>query len=74
MPVIRNAHHSQFVLTPPVRTRSVTRFGVSAEKVVATIEVPSSHHGAVRPERKYCSRLRPARRAKRRPMASDSTA
>jgi len=40
---------------------SVTRFGVSAEKVVATIEVPSSHHGSLRPERKYCSRLRLAR-------------
>jgi hypothetical protein len=40
---------------------SVTRFGVSVEKVVATIEVPSNQHGSLRPERKYCSRLRPAR-------------
>jgi len=61
MPVMRKAHHSQFRLTPPFRTMSVTRFGVSVEKVVATIEVPSNHHGSLRPERKYCSRLRPAR-------------
>src|SRR5690606_7444059 len=67
MPVSRNAHHSQFMLTPPVRTRSVTRFGVSVENVVATIDVPSSHHGSVRPDRKYCSRLRPARRVKYSP-------
>ena len=32
---------------------SVTKFGVSVENVVATIESPSSHHGKVRPERKY---------------------
>ena len=57
MPVMRKAHHNQFMLTPPFRTRSVTRFGVSVEKVVATIEVPSSHQGRLRPERKYCSRF-----------------
>ena len=28
----------------------VTRFGVSVLKVVATIETPTSHHGAARPE------------------------
>ena len=39
------AHHSQLLLTPPLRTRSVTRLGVSVENVVATIDVPSSHHG-----------------------------
>ena len=70
MPVMRKAHHSQFMLTPPVRTKSVTRLGVSVEKVVATIEVPSSHHGSLRPDRKYCSRLRPARLVNTRPMMS----
>jgi len=52
MPVSRNAHHCQFWDTPLVRTKSVTRFGVSVEKVVATIEVPISHHGAERPDAK----------------------
>jgi hypothetical protein len=69
MPVMRKAHHSQFMLTPPLRTISVTRFGVSVEKVVATMGVPSSHHGSLRPERKYCSRLRPARLVNSTPMA-----
>ena len=32
---------------------SVTKFGVSVEKVVATIDKPKSHQGKVRPERKY---------------------
>jgi hypothetical protein len=67
MPVMRKAHHSQFMLTPPFRTRSVTRFGVSVEKVVATIEVPSSHHGRLRPERRYSSMLLPARFVKSKP-------
>jgi hypothetical protein len=31
---------------------SVTKFGVSAEKVVATIETPNSHQGIFLPERK----------------------
>ena len=35
-----------------VRTMSVTRFGVSLLKVVATIESPASHHGTARPEAK----------------------
>jgi len=48
--VSRNAHHAQLAATPPCRTRSVTRFGVSVLKVVATIETPMSHHGAARPE------------------------
>ena len=32
---------------------SVTKFGVSVEKVVATIDKPSNHHGKVRPDKKY---------------------
>jgi hypothetical protein len=31
---------------------SVTRFGVSVEKVVATIEIPNNHQGMFLPERK----------------------
>src|SRR5450759_2079453 len=49
MPVSRNDHHTQFSATPFSRTRLVTRFGVSVENVVATIEMPTSHHGAARP-------------------------
>jgi hypothetical protein len=52
IPVSRNAHHTQLPETPLLRTMSVTRFGVSHEKVQATIEMPSSHHGIVRPPRK----------------------
>ena len=52
MPVKRKDHHNQFRATPSVRTMSVTRFGVPREKVVATIEIPKSHHGIFLPERK----------------------
>jgi hypothetical protein len=31
----------------------VTKFGVSVEKVVATIEIPSNHQGIVLPDKKY---------------------
>ena len=30
-----------------------TKLGVSAENVVATIDVPSNHHGIFLPDRKY---------------------
>ena len=43
MPVSRNAHQTQLPETPLVRTMSVTRLGVSVEKVVATIDVPAIH-------------------------------
>ena len=43
----------------------VTRFGVSVEKVVATIEIPTSHQGAARPEVKNSAVLEPARFAKK---------
>ena len=59
MPVGRKHHHAQLPNTPCPRTRSVTRFGVSVEKVVATMEVPSSHHGRLRPPRKNDSRFFP---------------
>src|SRR4051812_25620655 len=65
MPVSRNDHHSQFSATPRSRTRFVTRFGVSVLNVVATIETPTSHQGAARPEVKNSVVLDPARRAKK---------
>jgi hypothetical protein len=49
MPVSRKLHHNQFSDTPRSRTMLVTRFGVSVLNVVATIEMPTSHHGAARP-------------------------
>jgi hypothetical protein len=70
IPVSRNAHHTQFPATPFWRTMSVTRFGVSVENVVATMEMPSSHHGMERPDRKYCPVSRPARRLAQSPTAS----
>src|SRR5690349_14810189 len=42
----------------------VTRFGVSALNVVATIDSHSSHHGTARPDAKNSEVLRPARRPK----------
>src|SRR5689334_23588905 len=65
MPVSRNAHQLQFAATPPVRTKLVTRFGVSVENVVATIETPISHHGAARPDVKNSAVFDPARRARK---------
>ncbi len=52
MPESRNAHHSQFPATPWVYTRPVTTSGVSAAKVVATMDVPASHQETLRPETK----------------------
>src|SRR3954469_12796893 len=66
MPVSRKLHHSQLSATPRSRTMWVTRFGVSVEKVVATIEMPMSHHGAERPEVKNSVVLELARRQKNR--------
>jgi hypothetical protein len=72
IPVRRNAHQTQFPETPCWRTMSVTRFGVSVENVVATMEMPSSHHGMARPDRKYWPVSRPARRLAHTPMARAS--
>ena len=57
IPVTRNAHQPQFPETPFSRTSPATRLGVSDEKVVATIEIPNSHHGIFRPERKNSFKL-----------------
>jgi hypothetical protein len=51
--------------TPPVRTKFVTRFGVSVLNVVATIDVPTSHQGADRPDVKNSVVLDPPLRASR---------
>jgi hypothetical protein len=45
-------HHNQFPATPYLATNPETASGVSAAKVVATIEVPASHQGSARPETK----------------------
>jgi hypothetical protein len=37
---------------PSVATSPVTASGVSAANIVATMEVPTSHQGRLRPERK----------------------
>ena len=50
--MIRNAHHSQLPETPLTLTTLVTKFGVSVENVVATMESPSNHQGILLPERK----------------------
>src|SRR6188508_2130558 len=65
MPVSTNAHHTQLPATPLRRTMSVTRFGVSALNVVATIDKPASHQGTARPETKNSEVLRPARLPKK---------
>src|SRR5256885_16561197 len=50
----------------------VTRFGVSVENVVATIETPTSHQGAARPDAKNSVVLLLARRKKKRAGRNDT--
>jgi hypothetical protein len=45
-------HQSQFPATPYFDTSPATASGVSAAKVVATIEVPANHQGRERPDTK----------------------
>src|SRR5688572_23929420 len=73
MPVRRKAHHCQLLATPFSRTRLVTRFGVSVLKVVATMDTPTSHQGAERPEVKNSAVLLPARRARTTAGMKDTT-
>src|ERR1041385_7563132 len=65
IPVSRKLHQSQFSATPRSRTMLVTRLGVSVLKVVATIEMPTSHQGAARPEVKNSLVFALARRQKK---------
>src|SRR5512144_1497917 len=72
MPVSRNDHQSQFSATPLSRTMLVTRFGVSVEKVVATIDTPTSHQGAARPDAKNSVVFLLARRKKKSAGRNDT--
>jgi hypothetical protein len=67
MPLKRKDHQSQFPATPFSRTIPVTNKGVSAAKVVATIDVPNNHHDLSRPDKKNSELLLPARRATNNP-------
>ena len=55
MPLISMLHHSQFPAIPKLATSPVTASGVSAANVVATIDVPASHHVTCRPPAKNSS-------------------
>ena len=66
-------HHSQFPATPLLATMPVTASGVSAANVVATMEVPASHHGNDRPETKNSETLSLARFVYASPIPADST-
>ena len=71
MPVSKKAHQTQLPLMPFWRTISATRLGVSEEKVVATIETPSSHQGIFWPDRKKSLKLLPALLKVRKPISND---
>ena len=51
-PLAAMFHHSQLPAMPFAATKPVTASGVSTANVVATIDVPVSHHGAFPPETK----------------------
>src|SRR3954451_19933250 len=72
MPLISMFHQSQFPATPCDDTSPVTTSGVSAAKVVATIDAPASHQGTFRPEMKYSLKLSPPRRVNAKPIAAES--
>ena len=55
MPERQRLHQIQLPEMPWVATRPQTKSGVSAAKVVATIEVPASHQETSRPETKNSS-------------------
>ena len=61
MPLATKFHQSQFPAMPLRATKPVTTSGVSAAKVVATMEVPASHQGTLRPDRKNSLMFLPAR-------------
>src|ERR1051325_7403642 len=71
IPLIAKHHHSQLPATPFAATMPVTTSGVSAAKVVATIDAPASHHGTARPERKYSLRLSPPFFVNAKPIAAE---
>src|SRR3989304_3394851 len=73
--------HPPFAASVPERTVNLGRSsiaagpvaggGVAAAKVPPTLQVPAIHQGSDRPERKYSSRLEPARFLYARPMAGE---
>ena len=63
-----SAHQNQFPAIPSVAINPAMARGVSAAKVVATIEVPASHHGSVRPAAKKATVLLEALRACQAPQ------
>src|SRR3954470_9525910 len=66
-------HQIQLPAMPFRATRPATASGVSAAKVVATIDVPASHHGRLRPVRKNSFTLRPPRAEYHSPIAAEAT-
>ena len=70
---MRKAHHAQFLATPLSLTKPVTKLGVSAEKVHATIETPSNHQGISLPPKKNSSVLSPAVREAHQPIPKTMT-
>src|SRR5437667_8450159 len=62
MPPTQKDHQIQLPAIPCLATTPQTNKGVSAAKVVATIEVPASHQETSRPDTKNSSVLPPARR------------
>ena len=59
--------------SPYCRIISVTTMGVSEAKLVATMEMPTSHQGRERPPRKKLSELWEARRERMTPTAREKT-
>ncbi len=53
MPISAPFHQYQLPAMPRLATRPLTARGVSAAKVVATMDVPSIHQGMPWPEAKY---------------------
>jgi hypothetical protein len=68
IPVIKKAHQAQFLATPFSRTMPVTRLGVSAENVQATMDIPNNHQGIPRPPKKNSEVSFPAVREAIHPM------
>src|SRR3954451_24008020 len=66
MPVRTKGHHCQLPATPWVRTKLVTRLGVSLENVEATIDRPASHQSTERPDAKNSEVSFEERRANQR--------
>jgi len=73
MLLITRFHQNQLPAIPVVRTIPVTASGVSAANVVATIDVPASHHGRLRPESRKSAMLLPALRASSTPIPNATT-